>query len=91
MQGLALVLEDFLAGHVFGVQHATLGGPVHVLHQVARQCAGQQCVLLFDEGAGRGIGQVLDGFTAQDSQFASARIVGTELAIGLRQVIAHQA
>ncbi|MNQ49941.1 hypothetical protein D3C85_638640 [compost metagenome] len=45
---------------------------------------------MLDEGAGRGIGQVLDGFAAQDRQFASARIAGTELAVGLRQVIAHQ-
>ncbi|MCY1369240.1 hypothetical protein D9M69_562680 [compost metagenome] len=57
---------------------------MHVFHQIAGQCTGQQRILLLDEGAGRGIGQVLDGFTAQDSQFASARIVGTELAIGLR-------
>ncbi|MNM77775.1 hypothetical protein D3C81_896420 [compost metagenome] len=35
MQGLALVLEDFLAGHVLGIQHATLGGTVHVFHQIA--------------------------------------------------------
>lgn len=41
MQGLALVLEDFLAGHVLGIQYAALGRAVHVFHQVALQGPGQ--------------------------------------------------
>jgi hypothetical protein len=70
VQGLALVLEDFFARHVFCIQDATFGRAVHVFHQVSGQRTGQQGVLLFDKGAGGGIGQVLDGFAAQDRQFA---------------------
>lgn len=72
MQRLALVLENFLAGHVFRVQYAALGRAVHVLHQIAGQPAGEQCVLLFDEGTGGGIGQVLDGLASQNRQFSPA-------------------
>jgi len=70
MQGLALVLEDFLARHVLGIQHAAFGGAVHMLDQITVQGAGEQGVLLFDESACGGVGQVFDGFAAQDRQFA---------------------
>ncbi|MNF94464.1 hypothetical protein D3C84_771760 [compost metagenome] len=71
VQGLAFVLEDFFTRHVFCVQDAAFGRAVHVLNQIPRQRTGQQCVLLFDKGAGSGIGQVLDGLAAQDRQFTS--------------------
>ncbi|MNI76746.1 hypothetical protein D3C73_1329960 [compost metagenome] len=90
MQGLALVLEDLLPRHVLGIEHAAFGRAVHVLHQVTRQGAGQQRILLLDKGAGRGIGQVFDGLAAQDRQFAPPRILRAEQAIGLRQIVAHQ-
>ncbi len=72
MQRLALVLKDLLASHVLGVQHAAFGRTVHVLDQVAGQGAGQKGVLLLDKGSGRRVGQVLDGLTTQDRQFAPA-------------------
>ncbi|MNK87712.1 hypothetical protein D3C87_1076520 [compost metagenome] len=90
MQGFAFVLKDFLAGDVLGIQHATLGRAVHVLDQIAVQCAGEEGVLLFDKCPCGGVGQMLDGLAAQDRQFASARILRAELAIGFRQIITHQ-
>ena len=36
VQGLAFVLEDFLAGHVLGLEHATLGWTVHEAGSRAR-------------------------------------------------------
>jgi hypothetical protein len=51
---------------------------------------GQQRLLLFDEGVGGGVGQVLDGLAAQDCQLASAGVLRAELAIGFRQVVADQ-
>lgn len=41
MQRLALVLEDLLACHVLGIQHAALCRAMHVFHQVTGQRAGQ--------------------------------------------------
>lgn len=90
MQCLALVLENFLARHVFGIQHAALCRAVHMLHQVSLQRAGQQGVLLFDKRLRSRIGQVLDGFATQDRQLASARVQWAQLAIGLWQVITDQ-
>ncbi|MNP47067.1 hypothetical protein D3C76_1411050 [compost metagenome] len=71
VQRFALVLEDFLACHVFGLQDAAFGRAMHVLNQIALQVSRQQGILLFDKGAGGGIGQVLDGFAAQNRQLAS--------------------
>ncbi|MNP71730.1 hypothetical protein D3C76_1681590 [compost metagenome] len=84
MQRLAFVLEDFLPSHVLCIEDAAFGRTVHMLHQVARQGAGQQCILLLDKGAGRCVGQVFDGLAPQDRQFASPRIVRAKQAIGLR-------
>ncbi|MNN37975.1 hypothetical protein D3C81_1519480 [compost metagenome] len=71
MECLALVLEDFLACHVLGVQDATLGGTMHMFYQITGQRTGQQCILLLHKGAGCRVGQVFDGLAAQDRQFAS--------------------
>lgn len=90
VQGLALVLEDLVACHVLGLQYAALGRAVHVFDQVARQLAGQQGLLLLDEGAGGSVGQVLDGLAAQDRQLAPPGIARAELTVGFRQVIADQ-
>ncbi|MNZ33415.1 hypothetical protein D3C78_507610 [compost metagenome] len=90
MQGLALVLEDLLACHVLGLQYAALGRAVHVFDQVARQLAGQQGLLLLDEGAGGSVGQVLDSLAAQDRQLAPPGVAWAELTVGFRQVIADQ-
>src|SRR5690606_40525640 len=68
VQCLALVLEDFLTRHRLGLDHALLGRAMHVFHQIACELATEQCVLLFDEGAGGGIGQVLDSLAAEDRQ-----------------------
>ena len=70
---LALVLEDFFARHVLGIQDAAFGGAMHVFHQVTRQRAGQQRVLLLDERSGCCVGQVFDGFTPQDRQSDEVR------------------
>lgn len=90
VQGLAFILEDLVARHVFGLQYAVLGRAVHMLDQVAAQVPAKQRRLLLDEGAGGGVGQVFDGLAAQDRQLAPARIAGAELAIGLRQVVTYQ-
>ena len=90
VQGLALVLEDLVACHVLGLQHAALGRAVHVLHQVARQVPGQQCLLLLDERVGGGVGQVLDSFATQNRQLAPTGIARAELAVGFWQVFADQ-
>src|SRR5690606_31935635 len=42
MQGLALVLEDPVAGDALGFQYAALGGVGHMADQIPRQGAGQQ-------------------------------------------------
>ena len=74
VQGLALVLENLVARHVLGVQHAALGRAMHVFDQVARQLPGQQGVLLLDEGVGGSVGQVLDGLATQNGQLTPARV-----------------
>ena len=51
---------------------------------------GKQCLLLLDEGARSGVGQVLDSFATQDGQLASPRICRAKLAIRFWQVITHQ-
>ena len=61
-----------------------------MFHQVAGQMAREQRRLLLDEGAGGGVGQVLDGLAPQDRQLAATRIEGAELPIGIGQIIAHQ-
>ncbi|MNE57565.1 hypothetical protein D3C80_1525360 [compost metagenome] len=71
MKCLAFVLKDLFACHVFGLEHTALGWAMHMFHQVAVQLSRQQGVLLLDKCAGSGVGQVLDGFTAQNRQFAS--------------------
>src|SRR5690606_31819082 len=70
MQGLALVLEDPVAGDALGFQYAALGGVGHMADQIPRQGAGQQRGLLCDKGFGGGVDQVLDGLAPQDRQFA---------------------
>lgn len=90
MQRLALVLEDLVACHGLGLEHAALGGAVHVLDQVTTQLPGEQCLLLFDESARSGIGEVLDGLAPQDCQFAPAGVRRAELTVGFGQVIPHQ-
>ena len=90
VQGFALVLEDLVACHVLGLQHAALGRAVHVLYQVACQVPGQQCLLLLDERVGGSVGQVFDSLATQNRQFAPAGITGAELAVGFWQVFTDQ-
>ena len=86
MQGFAFVLEDFLRAMSL-LSSTQRGRAVHMLGQIP-WC--QQCLLLFDKSPGSGVGQMFDGLAAQDCQFASARVMGAQLAIGLGQIVAHQ-
>lgn len=90
VQCLAFILENLVARHVFGLQYAALGRAVHVLDQVAAQTPAQQCLLLLDESAGCGVGQVLDSLATQYCQFAPPGVGRAKLAIGFRQVVTDQ-
>src|SRR5690606_26876853 len=66
VQRLALVLEDLLARHAFGLHYALLGRAVHMLNQITDKGARQQRILLFYESVSRSIGQVLDGLASEN-------------------------